>query len=337
MITMTFTTIRERLVPSQPAHSLNSGKRWAIHTAPRLVVVALLLMVTGFAGAGPTPADAAVAAPRLGRIVHVYAQSATNSQSPKDATAECPAGWQVLGGGGAVVVSGPAGPEIAKHVALTQLEPYTAGTHPQGYRVRAEEAAPGSTGDWTLGAEAICSEDPVPGHHIVGRNTEWSSESVQANDAICPDGERVLGTGARITYFNADQRQGIGLQVARADALGGLTRAQAHEQPSGYAFDWRLRAFAVCADPVDGYEVRSGGSGALNTEPAKQARATCSTSSRRMISAGAAVGSDVPGNVTLNRADTGGSPSGDEELAIAYENTPTSANWDLVARGICVA
>ena len=47
---------------------------------------------------------------------------------------------------------------------------------------------------------------------------------VQATAAVCPAGERVLGSGARIEHRPGDR---VGLQVTRASGTGDISRAQA--------------------------------------------------------------------------------------------------------------
>lgn len=215
-----------------------------------------------------------------------------------------------------------------------------------GYRVSAAETAPQTTDDWWVSAYAVCANPPGR-YHIVTHLSDWSSASKQTSDVACPSGENVLGTGARIIPANigGQYEHGIGLQVARVDALGVLTRSQAHEQPAGYVHDWRLEAFAVCAPPPFGYSVQTAASEARDSESYKQTRGSCPDLfvngfpfdrwyDRRPISVGVAVSNVAPGNVTINQACPF---SDDEAWADAAENTPTPVDWDyIVVRFICV-
>jgi hypothetical protein len=318
----------------RPPRSSPGTRRPPLSAPTRLGLAAALLAGAVGAAAGRQPADAAPAAvpPRVSGIVTVRQVASSNSLSPKDVTAECPAGKQVIGGGGVII--GSAG------VTLTRLEPYTTGTI-QAYRVSAFETGSGTSDDWHLWAYAVCA-DPVAGHHIVGHNSEWSSSSVQTSQADCPDGEKVLGTGARITPFHPDDtyRRGIGLQIATASASGSQARAQAHEQPGGYAYDWRLRAFAICAPTPRYHLVRT--AVVQGSDTFQQVTKACPTIIDRTLpvsisvktratNAGAAISSGTPGNVTL----LGVFPLGDVR-AYGVENTPISAEWSIQAQAICV-
>jgi hypothetical protein len=296
-------------------------------------MVVVLMVVTSLAGAGQKPAEAA--APRVTGVEEILKFTGSNSLSPKIALAQCPVGKQVLGGGGGVASLG--GPDVERRVTLTQLEPYinTIGRH--NYSVTAAETAPGTTDNWYLVAFAICA-DPVPGHDIVAQGTGWSTTSLKETAAACPNGKRALGTGARINPFNlGDQYQhGIGLQVVRASGSGDITRAQAQAQPAGYAANWQLLAFAVCANTPQGYEVSPyGESLGRESEPDKGARVDC-PGGKQLLGGGATVGL-APANVTLNGTTPWqhlpDPPSAWE--ARAFENTTTPLPWSLAAQAIC--
>lgn len=71
--------------------------------------------------------------------------------------------------------------------------------------------------------------------------------------AVCPAGKRVVGGGAEIVNGRGQvvlQR----LQPLRT-ATDERFVAGAREDASGYGRDWRLRAFAVCADPLPGQQI----------------------------------------------------------------------------------
>ncbi len=253
-----------------------------------------------------------------------------DSQSSKQAFAYCDPGQVVVGGGGWAFVPGSADDPNA--VTLFQLQPATSlnGSGRQGYAAGAAEAGPGVSGEWWVEAYALCA-DPITGHRIVASPTvSNTSDPVQKADAVCAAGEKVLGTGARVLNTSTE----VGLQVARADALGVLTRAQAHEDANGFSGSWSLKAYAICARQPQGYEVRTGESSERGSEPIKDAHASCSTG-KRMISTGAAISNVAPGNVSLQVLyPTSGGRSMD---AYAVENTPLFDSWDfIIARGICV-
>jgi hypothetical protein len=273
----------------------------------------------------------AASPPRVTGVESSLVFSASNSQAVKKAKAECPPGKQVVGGGG--VISGDAAhvPSPWLSVMLTQLEPYTR-LDPQyglvyGYAARASETYSGTTGNWWVSASVVCA-DPVPGFHIVYSQSEASSSAVQTAIARCPSGQSALGTGARINHY-LPQPQGLGLQVARASGIGDIGRAQAHEVPQGYPYEWQLMAFAICANTPAGYHTLYGDSVEHESQEFKNATAVCPA---QMLGAGAAVDNTAPGNVTLNAVGPLSSA-----YAAAVENTYTSASWGgVVAQAICV-
>jgi hypothetical protein len=276
-------------------------------------------------GAG---APASAAAPIVSGIVRVEAGT-FGSNSPQTATAECPAGKQILGGGG--VVYGH--PNDTLKLTLTQLEPVDSvnGTDLHGFVVTGAETDRVDT-PWTVSAYAICA-DPVDGHHIEDESTGMSTSAMQRIAAVCPSGMRVLGSGATINNPSGHE---VGLQVARASGTGDIVRAQAHADASGYDRAWSVTAFAVCAIKPAGYEVRYGESGRSASESTKPAEVSCSTG-RRLIAAGAAVTNTAPGHVTLQRSIPYSSPSYNSVSAMAVENTPLGSPWAvIVAQAICV-
>jgi hypothetical protein len=169
----------------------------------------------------------------------------------------------------------------------------------------------------------------VTGRHIVPRTiSDGFSPPMLATAAVCPPAERVLGSGALIS----DGAREVGLQVARPSGPGDIARAQAHEESNGYANDWSLTAYAVCAPPPSGYEVIFGPSDEELSEPVKTAFAGC-TGTRRVIGAGAAITNVAPGNVSLEEVNP---YLANWVRATAVENVPLATNWDfIVATAVC--
>lgn len=84
-------------------------------------------------------------------VTYVNAESANNEEIAKSATANCPAGKQVIGGGARV------GGEL-KDVAVTGSNPFVSGTSRTGWSAfgRDVDGLPG--GNWSIEAFAICAE-----------------------------------------------------------------------------------------------------------------------------------------------------------------------------------
>ena len=312
-------------------------------------LVVMVSVVTAALGVGSPPASAS-ATPRVTGYVYSSNESARNSGGAKEATASCPVGKQVLGGGG--YVSGE--PSTAQRVALTAMMPYRSSTGRWSYLARAAEVYIGTSRDWAVVAYVFCA-DPVPGHQVVTASTERSSTAVKATIAACPAGTSALGTGATINFsiftdpdgHPVPAAHGIGLQVVRATGTGDAVRAQAHEAPEGYPHDWHLVGYAVCAQTPYKYQIRYGGSEANGSETFKAVNTDeCSNyvetiglwpsqrtvSKRRLIvGVGGAVTNTAPGHVTLSGMQPLFWLIFDEKHewvnARAYENTPTTESW----------
>lgn len=300
------------------------------------LIGALAVVAGGLVAGQPAAAAPAQVMPQAAPVItglqRVLAFSLTDSNSPKSATAKCPLGKVVIGGGGRAfeLTSTPTG-----RLTLTQLEPSEIIYGPegirQGYRVRAAETGSGTFFNWRVVAYAMCADaGSVSNIDIKVAATDASSDPVQATAAVCPSGQRALGSGARINNQSGHQ---VGLQVARASGTGDITRAQAHEDADGFLGNWNLVAFAVCADRPPGYEVKYGESRDRLSETVKTASAYCS-GGRRLLGSGAAITNVAPGNVSLQKVRPA-STEGPTE-AEARENVPTSQPWDfIVAQSVC--
>jgi hypothetical protein len=215
----------------------------------------------------------------------------------------------------------------------------------EGYDVRAAEISPGTAAAWSVKTWAMCA-DRLPGQHIVAAPTAASSSRKKAVPAVCPSGERVIGSGGWIRWKAGEPALGgrVHLQIARPSATGDIVRVQAHEGVSGYLGDWSLVAYAICARPPDGYQVLFAKSSASMSESEKTAGAGDSDvcpDQTQMLSSGAAVSAAAPGNVslfTISPVFTFSPMEPDRTIATAVENTPTPVNWGfIVATRVCAS
>lgn len=251
-----------------------------------------------------------------------------NSNSQRQATATCPAGERVLGGGGEIL--GLVGDNRTR-VVLTRLEPVN-GSGQDRYIVDASEIQGGTTAFWSMQAYAMCvPAASLPGLHIVPASNATSSDPAPPQAiAFCPANERAMGSGARLSNRNGE----VYLQVARASGPGDIVRAQGHEDADGFSGQWFVTAFAVCAPPPPGYETRFGESVARASETFKNALATC-PAGKTLLSSGAAATDVAPGNIALTRIRP---DLPNAVRAQAVEATPTTASWDfIVAHAICAS
>jgi hypothetical protein len=203
-----------------------------------LLAAALLAGTTGVATlVAPTPA------PAVPGLTTVEAVSPLDSTATKSVTAACPAGTTVVGGGGKLGSD-------SSHLLLTGLRPLWTlfGT---GYQVTGSEDEAGYGGGWQVWAYATCAPDPA-GLQYRWASTGGGSQAARDMAVTCPEGRKVLGTGAVVTGGG----QQVALRRVRPTADLRTVFVGAHEDANGYAGSWSLTAWAVCADPVPGQELR---------------------------------------------------------------------------------
>jgi hypothetical protein len=217
--------MRTRIIPN----------RWLAR--PVMAAATTLALAAGTAATVLT-GPAAHAATGLSNVVVVQsAPSASNSTSPKVATAICPRSYSVIGVGGAI--SGGAG-----KVALEQVLP---DLNTRSVQVTGAETDP-TPRNWSVRAKAICA--PRPGG-LVEKVWQSASTSDDKEQTVnCPAGKTLLGIGYAV--LNG------GGQVVVTEALpvdGGTfspatkVTAAAHEQ-DGTTADWRLVVRLLCANPI---------------------------------------------------------------------------------------
>jgi hypothetical protein len=330
---------RCRAVPSGTigtAKARRGPKNRAVRAVASAGIVAGALAMAAGGPVGRAPTAAARAQPVVTGLEKKAAVT-FDTRSSKQAFAYCDPGQVVVGGGGWAFVPGSA--DDPNGVTLWQLQPSKSlnGTGRQGYAAGASEVlnagGSGVNGAWWVEAYALCA-NPIAGHRISeSPDTLPSSTAVQKADALCDHahGERVLGTGARVLNTSFQ----VGLQVARVDAAGGIARAQAHEDASGFPFTWRVKAYAICAQQPQGYSITTGASRESGSEADKDAHAGCSGAGKQMLGAGAAISNVAPGHVSLQQVYPRSNLRSMDAWAV--ENTPLSLPWDfIIARGVCV-
>jgi hypothetical protein len=165
----------------------------------------------------------------------------------------------------------------------------------------------------------------VPGLVRVLASSANNSASPKTVIATCPGNKRLTGTGARI--------DGGGGEVALNDltpnqALTSNTVTAYEADPT--AANWRVTAYALCADPLPGRVLATAAS-ALNSASPKTRTAPC-PAGKRLTGTGARI--DGGGSeVALNDLTPDATPG--STTATAFEEDPTTANWRVTAFAIC--
>jgi hypothetical protein len=188
----------------------------------------------GFAGGWSLTVYAICANPLAGYEIN-QVTSPVGSPALASATVGCSAGKRLLGTGGGV----SPGRGV---VILTGAIPV--GTPPTGTTAIGEETEGGFTGGWTVTAWAICAL-PVAGHSVAMVSSVFDSTSPKGASASCPAGTAAHGTGVLIrnglgeVYLNAVVPAPAGVPTA--------VRSIGFEDQTGYAGNWFIRSYAICA------------------------------------------------------------------------------------------
>jgi hypothetical protein len=160
------------------------------------------------------------------------AVSASNSTSPKSATATCPSGKYLIG----------TGARIEGGLGQVVLDDVTPSTSLQSIRVTAYEDEDGTAANWTVRAYAICASPPPGLHLVVAHGLPGSSKS-QGVTAACAPGFQVHGLGGEITGGNGQVSMD---DLPRHVSLNSVT-VTGVEDETGTAANWSVRAYAICA------------------------------------------------------------------------------------------
>jgi hypothetical protein len=165
----------------------------------------------------------------------------------------------------------------------------------------------------------------VPGLVRIVASSPSNSADPKTVTATCPAGKRLVGTGAEITgglgeVVIDDLRPNPGLTANTVTAY----------EADPLAANWRVTAYAICANPLPGLERRTASSASNSVDP-KAATATC-PSGKRLTGLGGEITGGL-GEVVLDdlRPNAGLTAS----TVTAYEEDPLATSWRVTAYAIC--
>jgi hypothetical protein len=156
-----------------------------------------------------------------------------------------------------------------------------------------------------------------------GASVSDSSNKTFNLPCLTPD-KRLLGAGAQLASSQ------VVLEALRPDATLTSIDVQGAEDETGVDANWSLAAYALCANPVPGLELRT--STSLSSSVNKARTVSCPTG-KRVVGAGAEIGGgngqvvfeDIRPNATLTNV-----------TANAFEDeTGFDGNWTVTAYAIC--
>src|SRR5262249_19308077 len=208
-----------------------------MHGKASAIGKSLAAVTAAVAGLFARQASAATPAHAVSNLTRVTKISASDSTTTKQVAVNCPSGQRVFGGG-AEIVNGQG------QVLLERLQPQQTATGDR-YVAGAREDARGYDGTWRLRAFALCG-DGLAGQQLISAKAPLSSDPSQSLVGVCPNGQREVGQGGRINNGAGHVRL-----TDLYDFFGppsSLLIVGAREDPSGYAGNWSLSSYTICAD-----------------------------------------------------------------------------------------
>jgi hypothetical protein len=175
-------------------------------------------------------------------------------------------------------------------------------------------------------AVAVAAESAsaaVPGLQRVTVSSVNDSASFKQAIAVCPAGKQVVGAEFSISG-------GIG-SVVLDDLVPGSTsvRVGAREDANGTTDNWLVRATAMCANPLSGYEINIVSS--VSNSAGKSAAANCSAG-KQLLGSGAFIDGGL-GEVVIDALIP--RINGMSVTAFEGDNGGTANNWTVTALAIC--
>lgn len=257
-----------------PMNTVRLHSRLAIATLVTAIVAATTAVL-------PSPASAAV--PGLQIVTH---SSATNSSDRKSVTAFCPDGTVTIGSG--ANIQGGRG-----QVAINAIRPTDTSVIAIAY-----EDANGTANQWSVEAQAVCA-DPPSGHVIIAATSPVASVE-QAVTAFCPLGTVLIGSGAEIPGGSGDVEIDDLLPDAGSGFATGSVTAIAYEINNGTQNNWRVKAYAICADQDPLFDLEIVSASSADTSTNKNVTVPCPPGKEVLTAAGQITTFGQPGMVLLD-------------------------------------
>lgn len=186
-------------------------------------------------------------------------------------------------------------------------------------------------------------------YQVTSQPTSYNSQPFKYSEAPCNIGDVVVGGGASV---DDDSQSGGKVPLVRLEpnhyVQGGVDRyryiAEAREPVAGFAGNWFLVTYAICAPQTFlGYEIVPSPAASPSSQAFQSAKATCPTG-KRVIGTGARVrfagdgGDNGPGELGLQLSRSSGardiSRATAREDADGYSGTWTLSSYAVCAQGL---
>ncbi|WP_155336934.1 hypothetical protein [Acrocarpospora corrugata] len=263
----------------------------------------MIALVTGFVTvtAGPSSADVP------GRVI--VADSSENDSRDKGVEVACPSGKRVIGTG--ADISGGVGGSVIIDQVIPTVDTVSA------YGV---ETPDGTEAPWTIRVWAVCAS---PHGTTYTRSQSTTSHPNPKFLALsCHPGDWLLGSGYQL--------EGARGNVSVTELVPTLTgvSVDTKENHRGYAADYYLRVFAICAeDAPAGLQVVSEESEESSED--KGSVAFC-PSGKQALSAGFSIPGAAGETVLTNFI-----PANETAMAYANELSVTGRDWSVITYATC--
>ena len=205
-----------------------SRRKWAMALVLGVAVLGAQALGVTPAWANTVPAGSAKAFP---------GQSLTDRQTSKSASAKCPSGQRVLGGG-AFTVGGV-------HAVITELQPIQDAAG-DSFKVTAAADQFGIAVAWGFQVYAFCA--PVPaavGVQIVPHKNDPTSNPTDQARTECPVGKTLIGAGGKID--NGNGQVDLGTVTNSSGPFPTASAAFAKEDADGFAGTYTVTGYSICA------------------------------------------------------------------------------------------
>jgi hypothetical protein len=275
-------------------------------------VLVIVLLAAGLsATVSVAPASAALPGAELVWSPMVPASSETT----RSAAAACPAGKRVVGT--FAFTSG-----APRDVVITALIPTGAGAIGL-----AREDQDGTAANWSLTVQIVCAA-PIAGLTTVSTLSATNSSNKQVT-VSCPAGTKLYASGWNLTDSGG---QVLLNQVSQAADLTSVSITGMEDQ-DGYAADWRLTTYGICAQWLPGLALTTATSPIDSSD--KSVLLVCGPDQRRLTAGWSLIGTgSSPAGQVL--AQPGSSGTNWYELIAIEDDDGFTGTWYATARVICV-
>jgi hypothetical protein len=292
----------------------------ALGTFVGTLVTGVAVLASQALGASPAAAVAASAIPP-GTVHAVPGQSLVDTQPAKSASAKCPSGERVLGGG-AFTVGGV-------HAVITQLRPiHTTGG--DSFKVSAAADQFGIAVAWGFQVFAFCAPAPSALElEIISHTNQPTSNGTDQAGTVCPAGKSLISAGGKID--NGKGQVDLNLFTNSSGPFVSGSAAAAKEDLDGFGGTYTVTGYSVCAKGAFG-DFQQVKTQVVTSAASQRGNVACPAG---MNLTGLAGGTDTPGT-HLQRLSPFTTNAPNLANFGAQSSVPPTGSWLMEMTAFCV-